>query len=800
MSTLALRLLPAVFCLLLFHSPIAPLRVTYQPRDNDVLLCSVKYILFVGSNFTVTVALDQSGPFTFTSSHSGGNVETRSYTGDGISPIVINQVLADAGTYNITVTSTGEGIWQKEIRVTDLQDEIQDASVAQTSVMPGELLSGQVDKSVVGVRNVHYVWYVRKKMNMNNNAQPPWQLIQAGSQMTVQFNSTGVYELLVSKSNWQSPCRKIWIIYVYVTKPTFAFGPLSSIPVKGRSRDVTCTVYNNSQSGDVIWKYEGQEVAACRGRSRVARKQSFMCHLQMIDFVKHLQVRFEPDDVSQLTRVASMYPIAKFEIWPRYAQAGSYTQFHIRNYGNESWWTLGSANHVKRIWRDVRLSDGVSRRDVEAWSAYYRISNSAGGADSITVDLYNQISHVEKVILVRVVDTNNFQIRSSYGDGVVFTRETVVPMGERVSFTIIDNHVTDDVQYIWDIPVLTKASLITPTEDHHKREFIFNNDVINANPTPWSFIFKITPRLGGAPSGVETTRLVTVHVYKAITDVKLAVLPHLLRSALVVRSQYQFKVVWSGSEGSCRLRSPGDSVDDTSQVSSVVDTTGSEINVTTDSNFHHCLISMRALSEPTTSTSGPQVVKLEVWNRLNVRNFTRSFTVFKYVDHLNVTRHDQIALNQTYRFIVENWVPDTEYSWYLVNNRTGASLLLGNNGSLDFKFPSSGLEIGYYRVLLDALGPLFVGGNHSVSYATKVVREDITAAIEPAVVLHPDVNTTLFMSVGDPIQDAVYTWYLFNSTLKVFEKLGEGVNLTSVLPVSIGEGIHNVKVHIVCPE
>ena len=132
------------FCILLMQFA-TPLLVTYQPVDHDVLLCSAEYTLFVESNFTVAVKLDQAGTFTLSSSHSGGHVETGSHANDGISPTVVNQALTLTGMYNITITATPGRIWRKEIRVSNSPIEIQDATVTQKSVMPGELLSGQVN-------------------------------------------------------------------------------------------------------------------------------------------------------------------------------------------------------------------------------------------------------------------------------------------------------------------------------------------------------------------------------------------------------------------------------------------------------------------------------------------------------------------------------------------------------------------------------------------------------------------------------------------------------------------------------
>ena len=564
----------SLFCILLMIKFATPLHVTYQPTDNDVLLCSANYILFVESNFTVSVTLDQSGTFTLSLAHSnvggvGGDVtphvETRSYTNDGISSTIIIKDLPLTGMYNVTVTTPAGRLWRKEIRITDSPVEIQDATITQRSAMPGELLSGNIDNQVPGA---DYVWYTREKVNTNIGlTKLPWKLIQTGTQMTVRFNWTGVYELLLSKSHWQSQCRKKWEIYVYTTYPKFVFsGPSSSPndpPVKGRPRDVTCTVYNNSQPGDVIWKYGSQEVVGCRGRSQIVREQIFTCRLEVVDFVKQLEVRLHPDDPSKSQYAGLMKPIAGVDIWPRYVQAGTYSKIHIRN-DVDGTWTLSDSNHVKRIWRGVRLWDGVSKRNIEnVWSTYYRISNSPGGADVVSVDLFNQISHIQKTVLVYILDTNSFQLRASFEDGnsVMFTSEAVVPMGQRVVFTIIDSYAPDDMHYTWDIPTLTNTSLVTPdVGDSYQRTFIMNDDVVNIDPTPWSFTFKITPRLEGVPNGVQVTRLVRVHVYKQIGDVETIVYaPDVdVRSALVVGTRYEFKVVWSGSDGSCHLLSATD--------------------------------------------------------------------------------------------------------------------------------------------------------------------------------------------------------------------------------------------------
>ena len=238
---------------------------------------------------------------------------------------------------------------------------------------------------------------------------------------------------------------------------------------------------------------------------------------------------------------------------------------------------------------------------------------------------------------------------------------------------------------------------------------------------------------------------------------------------------------------------------DTQRLSS--DVFGGQINITTNTNFsNQCLISIRAPSKPTRISKQPQIVRLQIRNRFNVRNFTRSFDVFEYFHTMNVTRHEEFALNQTYSFTVNDLIPDAKYKWYLINNRTGGSLFLGDSSSFTYDFPVSGggLQIGYYRVQLDASGPLFVGDSLSVAYTAKVVRRDITAHIDPAVVLHPNVNTTLRMWVDDPIQGAIYTWYLLDSTrgVTVFEKLGEGVNFSSAVPIAIGEGVHIVKVRL----
>ena len=231
------------------------------------------------------------------------------------------------------------------------------------------------------------------------------------------------------------------------------------------------------------------------------------------------------------------------------------------------------------------------------------------------------------------------------------------------------------------------------------------------------------------------------------------------------------------------------------------DAFGGEVNITTNASFpNQCFISIQAPSKPTRTTKQSQTIQIKISNRLNARNFTRSFEIFEYISTLNVTRHKEFALNQTYRFAVNDLLPDTEYKWYLINNQTGGSLFLRDTPSFSYEFPlpGSGLEIGYYQVQLDASGPLFIGGSLSISYTAKVVRRDITARVEPSVVLHPNVNTTLQMSVDDPIQGAIYTWYLLDSSSRgttAFEKLGEGDYLTSPVPVTIGEGVHTLMVN-----
>lgn len=441
--------------------------------------------------------------------------------------------------------------------------------------------------------DIAFTWHVREKVNTNNGlTQPPWKLIQTGAQMTLRFNWTGVYELIVSKLHWQSPCRKKWEIYVYTTHPTFFFGPTSSddLPMKGRPRDVTCTVHNNSQSGAVIWKYGGQEVVSCRGRSRVVREQTFTCRLEEVDFVKNLEVRLDADSPGEPTYSSLMKPIAGVDIWPKYVQAGSYSKMHIRNDVNGTW-TLSDSNHVKRIWRAVRLGNGISRHDIEnVWSTYYRVSQSPGGADVVSVDLFNQISHVQKTVLVHILDANGFQLRASFenGESVMFTSEAVVPMGQRVTFTIVDSYAPDGMQYSWDIPGLTNASLVTPgAGDFYHRTFIMNDDVVNTDPIPWSFTFKITPQLEGAPHGVQVTRLVRVHVYKEIGDVETVVFaPDVaLRSALVVGTRYEFQIVWSGSDGSCRLLTSSDDDDEAGLTTEGILCLYSQLNSRTSNNF-----------------------------------------------------------------------------------------------------------------------------------------------------------------------------------------------------------------------
>ena len=363
----------ASFCILLI-SYTTPLDVTYHPSDANITSCSGNYTLFVGSNFSATVDLSAPGgeTFQFQISSYSRVIETRSYTATGPgSPVLLYHILDTVGTYNLTITTATEGEWRKEIRVTDSTEyQIQEVRLTQTSAMPGELITGTVSPtdSTTVVNDVHYVWYFREKRN--TPLKPPWLLIGTGKKLEFHFNQTRVYELIVAKSVWQNLCRRSWTVQVYVTASTFSFGP-STIPLKGRSRDITCSVHNSSQPGDVIWKYGGVEMTACRSRSRIVRTQSFTCTLPAVDFKTTLEVRLHPDDISQSKRSTLMRPIENFEIWPPYVQAGSFTALYLRS--NSSAWTLGSGNHVKRIWRDVRSRDGTVR-DVEySWSVYYKV-------------------------------------------------------------------------------------------------------------------------------------------------------------------------------------------------------------------------------------------------------------------------------------------------------------------------------------------------------------------------------------------------------------------------------------------
>ena len=148
------------------------------------------------------------------------------------------------------------------------------------------------------------------------------------------------------------------------------------------------------------------------------------------------------------------------------------------------------------------------------------------------------------------------------GDAL-FHEETTVPMGEKVRFTVVNGQSTDEIpnlQYTWEFPNLSRASVSTAGST--KREFVFADDVINRHPTPWSFEFKVTPSLEGEPGGVQYTRTIKVHVYKAIWDVTAEEVGdsspannNSPRSALSTGSIYQFKVLWKGSEGSCNLMS-----------------------------------------------------------------------------------------------------------------------------------------------------------------------------------------------------------------------------------------------------
>lgn len=724
-------------------------QITYKPPDNPSCSTQQEYTLFIDTNVTFDIQLqDTTTDHNVVFQYGGGSPEDLTYTPP---QLTITRYLDTVGTFDFVIT-TAEGTWQKSVRVVDTPTQILDASVTYTSLMSGESFQGEVKNISIGNT---YKWYARKK----ENGAPYWKLIAEGVSVFHQFQEEpGLYELMVASPGSYSPCRRVWLITIYIGQ-TEIYIARPAIPEIGEQQLVKVTVHNNTQVGDVLWKYDENNVMpGCTTRSRVVKSQSFVCRFVVDSYFKSLKVELKPDDGNQTWHSVTIDPVTTFSLHPLYVQKGSDTTMNINADGS---------NRYHR-WLDMKRSGGIEQ-DSTSWSSNYLFSNNVG-SDVIVSEAYNAISYVKKNTLVQIVDAYDFSVLNHYTN-VLFGEETVIPFGVTVLFTIESK--MSYINYTWTIPVLQRASLVTPTSSFGRT--VITDMAVLATADPWRFDFGITPYLDGGPN--FTARTFTVHVYQPISLVR--VVPEDVRGALVVGTGYGFNLTWDGSEGHCAVIE----LNSTSRGIGMV-----EFTVTnTDGNF--CFFNMQAPLVPLTDL----ILRIKVENRLNHVNKTWTFKVYNFIEHLNITYYEQLARGVTYEFAVVNATSDTLYRWYLRNDQTYSTIAIGEGEAVSYTVPDT-FRFGYYQVMVNATGSLFEAGHISTQYESKVVGAQLSPNISPDVLLNVTSNSSLQLWVAHIIDNATYSWSIYNPFSDGWSSVGSGAFTNYSDLAFFDEGTYTISV------
>ena len=186
-------------------------------------------------------------------------------------------------------------------------------------------------------------------------------------------------------------------------------------------------------------------------------------------------------------------------------------------------------------------------------------------------------------------------------------------------------------------------------------------------------------------------------------------------------------------------------------------------------------------------------LQIKVENRLTYINNTWSFKVYNFIGHLNITYHKQLVRGRSYEFAVENATTDTVYRWYLKNEQTYNTMVMGEGKVISYTVPDT-FQFGYYQVIVDAAGSLFETGHLSARYKTKVVGAQLSPTISPDVLLNVTHNSSLQLWVGHVIDNATYSWSIYNPSNNGWSSIGFGVVTNYSDLAFLEEGIYMIRI------